>query len=341
LSDRSQCVHPCQASLSTTPCNTGVPQGSVLGPLLFSLYTAPIGKIAFDFNISLQQYADDTQLFFAAAATDLQPNLARFELCLATLYSWFCHNGMALNGDKSEAIVFGTWQRLRAYPSPSSINIAGSIVPTSDKIKTLGVTLDSHLNLNSHTSAICKSAFYHIRALRHIRSTLTDDMAKAVAVSLVQSRLDYANSILYGTSKTNLNKLQHVQNTLARIVLNKPARHPSEGLLSQLHWLPIEHRIKFKLATLTYKALTFHQPLYLSSLLHPYQPARTLRSSHQQLLAKPNCSTDFGKRAFSYAAAQLWEKIPIETRAAPSIESFKRKLKTHFLAAYGLVYFPT
>jgi hypothetical protein len=151
----------------------------------------------------------------------------------------------------------------------------------------LGVTLDSNLSLNSHTSAICKSAFYHIRALRHIRNALTDEMAKSVAVTLVQSRLDYANSLLYGTSNTNLNKLQRVQNSLARIVLKKHPRHPAQGLLSKFHWLPIEHRIKFKLATITYKALTINQPSYILSRLHTYQPAYHTRSADQQLLAKP------------------------------------------------------
>jgi len=282
----------------------------------------------------MQQYADDTQLFFAAAANSLQSSLASFELCLATLHSWFCHNGLALNGDKSEAITFGTWQKLRKYPSPPGISIAGSMVPLSDKIKTLGVTLDSHLTFNSHTSSVCKSAFYHIRALRHIRKSLTYDMARAVAVSLVQSRLDYANSLLFGISKTNLNKLQRVQNSLARIVLRRHPRCPSSGLLSELHWLPIESRIKFKLSTITYKALSSQQPFHLSSLLHPYVPGSTFthRSSSQHPLATPRCRTEFGKRAFSYAAPWVWNKIPIEIRSSPSIASFKHELKSHYFA---------
>jgi hypothetical protein len=239
---------------------------------------------------------------------------------------------LALNGDKSEAIIFGTWQRLRHYPSFPGISIAGSTVPLSDKIKTLGVTLDSNLSLNSHTSSVCKSAFYHIRALRHIRKSLTDDMAMAVAVSLVQSRLDYANSLFFGISKSNLTKLQRVQNTLARIVLKRHPRHPSSGLLSELHWLPIDRRIEFKLATITHKALFSHQPPYLSSLLHPYSPSRSLRSSDQQLLAIPRCTTEFGRRSFSHAAPSVWNNIPIEIRSIPDITVFKRKLKSHFMA---------
>jgi len=177
--------------------------------------------------------------------------------------------------------------------------------------------VDSHLNLNSHTSSICKSAFYHICALRHIRGTLTDDMAKAVAVSLVQSRLDYANSILRSTSKTNLNKLQRVQNTLARIVLNKPARPPSEGLLSQLYWLPIEHRIKFKLATLTYKArhcICLRCSILISLLA---LSALLTNNSWPNLIAPLTLASVFSVMRL----CSCGKKIPLETRAAPSIES--------------------
>jgi len=114
--------------------------------------------------------------------------------------------------------MFGTWQKLHHYPSLLGINITGSTIPLSDKIKTLGVTLDSHLSLNSYTSAVCKSAFYHIRALRHIRKSLTDDMARAVAVSLVPSRLDYVNSLSLASQKP----------TLARIVLRRHSCCPMQ-----------------------------------------------------------------------------------------------------------------
>jgi hypothetical protein len=121
----------------------------------------------------------------------------------------FCCNGLPLNGDKSAAVTFGTQQKLRNYPSftVTGIHIAGSLVPHSNTTKTHGITLDCQLTLDTHVLLVCKSAFYYIRALRHIFNSLTDDTAKAVAVALVQSRLDYGNSVLYGISKSNLNKL--------------------------------------------------------------------------------------------------------------------------------------
>ena len=330
LSNRSQRVRVGQSLSDSTVCDTGVPQGSVLGPLLFSLYVSPIGQIASHSNISLQQYADDTQLYFSTSAAELQSNLTHFEQCLETLHSWFCHNGLVLNSDKSDAIIFGTRQRLRNFQPPANINIANSIVPLSDKLTTLGVTLDTHLTFSPHISTVCKSAFYHIRAFRQIRAALTDDMAKAVGTSLVQSRLDYANSVLYGVAASHLNKLQHVQNTLARVVLRSNYSRPPAQLLSELHWLPIESRIKFKLATITYKTLSTSQPQYLRSSLQAHIPTRNTRFADQQPLAKPYCSTEFGRRAFSYAAPLVWNAIPLEIRLSPSVSSFKRHLKTLF-----------
>jgi len=108
---------------------------------------------------------------------------------------------MALNPDKSDTILLGTRQRSICYASLSSVDVASCSVWLSDHIKILGVTLDSHLSLDKHISSIYKSAYYHIRSLRHIHSAITDDMAKSVASSLVCSCLDYANSLLYGTTQ--------------------------------------------------------------------------------------------------------------------------------------------
>ena len=149
LTDRYQWVRVGQASSSHTLCHTSVPQGSVLGPILFSCYVSPISFIASTFGVGIQQYADDTQLYVSLTPTDMQ---ARQWLlvsdCLSALHSWFCHNGLALNSMKSESILIGTRQRLRTLPAIASPIIAGTPIPFSDTIKTLGDTLDQNLTLN-------------------------------------------------------------------------------------------------------------------------------------------------------------------------------------------------
>jgi len=123
-------------------------------------------------------------------------------------------------------------------------------------------------------------------------------LAKTLAASLVQLHLDYANSILRGS--TNIRRLQTAQNSLARIVLPSSRHQSFINLLRELHWLPIHSHINFKLASITYKTLSTNQPIYLRSLLDQYTSIRTLRSTDQHLLDRPFVSTDFGKKAFSY-----------------------------------------
>jgi len=108
---------------------------------------------------------------------------------------------MALNPDKSDVILLVTRQRSRRYASLRSVDVAGCSVSLSDHVKILGVTLDSYLSFDKHISFICKSAYCHIRSLRHIRSAITDNMAKSVVSSVVCFRIDYVNSLLFGTTQ--------------------------------------------------------------------------------------------------------------------------------------------
>ena len=126
---------------------------------------------------------------------------------LASLHTWFCENGMVLNPSKSVAIIFGTSQHVKSLPSSIPVN-TGTVIPLSDRVKILGATLDS------------KSCFYHIRSLRHIRSSLDDDMAVSVASAIVSSRLDHVNSILLGCPQKHIGRLQRAQNALARAVVH-------------------------------------------------------------------------------------------------------------------------
>ena len=126
----------------------------------------------------------------------------------------FCLNGMALNPDKSDDNIMGTHQRsfkIQLLYSLTSVDVAGSTIPLAGHIKILGVTLDKHLTFEDHVTAVCKSAYYHIRAMRHIRPAITKDMAKSIACALVGSRLDYANSVLLGVSS----KKRHPSSTCA------------------------------------------------------------------------------------------------------------------------------
>jgi len=116
------------------------------------------------------------------------------------------------------------------------------------------VSLASGAKYSYNVANVAQSCSYHTRALRHIKPVLSLDCAKDIATSIVGTRLDYCNSLLLGTSQRNFDRLQRLQNNLARVVLQAPARASATDLRRELHWLPIDERVKFKIATLTFKA---------------------------------------------------------------------------------------
>jgi len=191
--------------ISPNPCLVGVPQGSVFGPLLFSIYTSPISTIAESHQVSQQQYADDTQLYVALLPANYNQDITALE---SHLVLWKWHGPQP--SEISCHILFGTSQKLKSFSSLNSCNVAGTDIQLSDKLKILEATLDSNLTMKSHIKALSSSCFYHIRSFKQIRSSLDHDMAISVASALVSSRLDHVNSILYGAASKHANRLQHV-----------------------------------------------------------------------------------------------------------------------------------
>ena len=125
---------------------------------------------------------------------------------------------------------------------------------------------------------ICKASAYHIRFLRHIRRFIDEDAATSVATALVSARIDYCNSLLYGTSKSKIDKRQRLQNSLARSVMCTAKFDSIIPVLAALHWLPISARITYyQVALLTRKVLTTQRQGYMSSLIRENQPTRQLR----------------------------------------------------------------
>ena len=328
LSNRSQSVKLGKLLSRPQTCTSGVPQRSILGPLLFTIYVSPIASLLSQLGVTQHQYADDTQLHIAISPSSLSSELHKLESALHTLSYWFSQNWLALNPEKSDAILIGTHQRNNTL-NISTINVSGSTVSLSNHIKLLGIILDNNLTFHKHTNYVSQSCFYHIKALRHIRHTLdTHTASLIIAHALVSSRLDYANSVLYGAPSYTVTKLQRIQNTLARIVLHSNRFTHSSTQLNQLHWLPVHSRIRFKLATITYNSLSTSSPDYLATLISRYQPSRSLRSADLQLLQMPASKTKFGSRAFRCAAPSIWNAIPVTICNSQSITSFKHNLKS-------------
>ena len=172
--------------------------------------------------------------------------------------------------------------------------------------------------------------FFHIRRIAKIRDYLSEESTAVLVHAFVTCRLDYGNAFLYGLPDYLIQRLQAVQNCAARLVKRCPKYAHASPLLMELHWLPVEQRIIFKLLLLVFKSLNNLAPLYINELLYRYSPSRNLRSANQCLLVihRSNQST-YGDRAFSAAASKLWNTLPISVRQSRTLSIFKRNVKTH------------
>ncbi len=336
LSDRSQSVAIDGIHSRVKPLKYGVPQGSVLGPILFTIYTSTISDILADDDLSYHCFADDTQLYmgFSPCDTDSQ-NHARNQVgsCLRKIKSFMLENRLKLNDDKTEFILIGTKYWLNKVQF-DNIDIGNTNIKAVDKARNLGIIFDKEMGMDSQIKNVCKRGYGNLKNLASIRKSLDETTAKIAAHAFVTSHLDYGNSLYYGLYKYQTDKLQLLQNSAARVVKKKRKfDHISEDL-EEMHWLPINARIEFKILLLTWKSLHDQGPTYLTEILRKHnRNTQRLPYKESLLIPKTNLVT-CGDRAFEVAAPSLWNSLPMNIRFSDKIATFKSKLKTHLFKKY-------
>ena len=334
LAGRSQSVVLKGVKSESAPLLYGVPQGSVLGPILFVDYVNPVHDIAVRHGVSDQQFSDDLQLLVDFAltpqCTEQNLTLSTLAACAAETEDWFTLNRVKPNIQKSTFMYFITPRKSGLHNVPLSVR--GSSLIADASARNLGVILDSNLSMEVQVRSICRSAYFHIRMIGKVRKYLSLEAAKCLAHSLVLSRLDYANSLLIGLPNDLLDRLQKVQNAAARLVLGVGRKEDSsQSMLLNLHWLDVRKRIELKINVLTFRCLKGIAPVYLSKHIVPYVPARPLRSANTaSLCIPPTILKSYGDRAFSVVAPKLWNSLPSYVREAESLKDFKTQLITYF-----------
>jgi Reverse transcriptase (RNA-dependent DNA polymerase) len=333
LHGRSQYIRRGQATSAVTALECGVPQGSVLGPLLFIVYTADLISLVEQHGFHPHLYADDTQVYGScrpSAVTDFQ---LRLSACIDDVASWMRMNRLQLNTSKTDLLWCATARRQHQLPS-TSLRVGPDVVQPSTCVRDLGIFFDADLSMRTQVQRTVAACFAALRKLRSIRRSVPAAVYQTLVTVLVLSRLDYGNATLIGIPSYQCRQLQSVLNAAARSVAGlRRSDHISQAL-ANLHWLRAPERIQFKLASLVYRSLHGSAPRYLADdLLRVADIAsrRRLRSASTQRLDVPRARlTTVGDRTFRVAGSRLWNSLPADVVDCQTFALFRRRLK-HFL----------
>ena len=289
LNKRSYSVKINSSTSSKSYIWFGVPQGSILGPILFILYTKDLEYIAKLYGLSIQLYADDSQLYIGFSYLNKEEMTTvtnNIEKCLAHIKSWMVNHFMKLNEDKTELLILG---KNKVLKDTDDIVLRflneeiGQTVFDKDNGKSLGVMLDSNLSMNRHISMIRKSTFLTLSNLRTFGHFLSEDLKITLIKTLILSKLDYSNALYGELNKGSLKRLQSILNYPVRFIYNIKDRSVDLApYFKKSHILPINLRIKYKVCLLVHNALQGKAPDYTRGLLTLYHKTtgkQTLRNS--------------------------------------------------------------
>ena len=234
----------------------GVAQGSVLGPIPFSLYTNSISSVIHSHSsINHHFYANDTQLYITLSPTNVSHSIQKLKNCLNNIQNFMFENKLKLNPEKKEFIPIGPKNNHKQLLPHFPINILGNQVSPAQSVRNLGVVFDSNFSFSDHVSEVLRSTIDHARDLYRIRPLLDLNTSVLSANALVRSRLDCCNSLFLSLTDFELRRFQLVQNSLCWVVTRSSKYSHITPQLKKLHWIPVKYRIQFKIGLITYKIL--------------------------------------------------------------------------------------
>ena len=320
LTDRTHYVSLCNHCSDFAPVHSGDPQGSVLGPMLFTMYIKPLSAIIDSHSIIHHSFADDLQLQISAPPNRIYELLHSIQSCISDVKALATTNMLKLNDNKTELILVTSNRTKHLHNLPTSITIGNARFPSNSLWRIWVLYLDCHLSTSAHFSNIAWTCYFEMRRLASIRRFLTSTATATLVSAFVLSRIDYCNSLLFGSTHDVTSHLQRIQNYAARVIFCLPMSSSITIHLKSLHWLPVKVRSTYKIACLCYHCHSSTAPSYVAIMLHR-KPSHTRSSSYTMpLLNRPaHSKATLGDPSFSFASSSVWNSILNDVRCAPSL----------------------
>ncbi|CAK1591293.1 unnamed protein product [Parnassius mnemosyne] len=333
LSGRRQCIRIDDTFSSWCDTIAGVPQGGVLSPLLFSIF---INSIATKITSSYHLYADDLQIYTHVSPSELHVAITTINSDLEQISDWAKTYGLKINPLKTQVIVIGSSNMIGKSNLSQAPQVVfdGNFIPLSEKVKDLGIYIDSNLSWGPQIQEVSRKLFAAARSLNRLRNFLPTATKIALAQSLLLPILDYADVSYLDLTEKQLDKLERLQNFCIRFIFGLRKYDHVSCFRNKLKWLPIRLRRNAHILSLLYNVL--FNPSYPSYLkdrfefLH-YSHSKVLRSSENFTLKMPAHNTKFLDRSFTIQAVRLWNALPLSVRRAQSLSVFQKLVHNHYL----------
>jgi hypothetical protein len=308
----------------------GVPQGSLLGPLFYVLYTADIEEVVRNSGFQILTYADDCQLYTTFNNNSIVDMEMGLKKCLTEVKKWMGTNYLRLNPDKTVIKIF--WHKL---PNPTVGNVLNHDL--MDTIKVLGVDIGDKVKLKSFISKKVQACNMHLRNLYNIRDSLDTKSRILLVTNFILSKIDYCNILLLGCTDKDLRPLRLVINKSLRFIFNVRFRDHITPFYEKAHFLPIRKRIKFKACLLAYKLFYRISPIYLENKVIRYEPRlhMSLREGpgRDSYMFETKGPEDLMCRTLMAKIKVEWNALPLKIRRIESLPAFKARLKTELFSS--------
>ena len=330
LSNRQQQCSVNGVTSDLLPISCGVPQGTILGPLLFLMYINDLPNCLKYSTATL--YADDTTLTVPASDMLDIENAMNTDLKLVSL--WLKANKLSLNVLKSECMIIGSRQRIAAIENGLNLVVSGNSLERVKHCKCLGVHIDENLTWAKHVESIIKKVVCNISILRKVSPSLTLDHRITVYKSVIEPHFNYCSLVWDSITETLSNKLQKLQNRAARIVSGLPYSVPSNEIRQHLGWPSLVEMRRRDKAIMMYKIVHGHTAPYLKDMFNKQKSSEVYGLRNSKLGVQiPQARTSHFRNSFSFTGASIWNSLPENLKDEKSLFSFKRHIKNYKFAS--------